>query len=528
MIINNNLLLNAPIRQITARVEHFSGNTLAANYSYTDNLKSITVERIGEKNKFFGFGVCQKINIKLIDKERALTISAGDTLKIYFANNGVELNALTTYKVTEVNRDENTNEISITAYDFIKKADGITIAEVETGESYTVAELAESVAAAIGLTVEFININDNSTNTFFADGANFDGAENLREVLNDIAEATQTIYYAAADKLVFKRLDIEGEPVLTIGKQDYITLNSKTNRRLTTIISATELGDNVSANTGSIGSTQIISDNALWELRDDIAELVNNALAAVANLTINQFNCNWRGNYLLEIGDKIALINKEDKQVISYMVNDTLTYSGAFRQVTSWEYEETETETDSTPTNLGEALKQTYAKVDKANKQVDILTSEVSANSSAISALQINTDSINASVMRIQEETSSAIESAIEEVAQLTNKVNAQMTAEEVKIEIQTELANGANKVITTTGYTLDENGLKVSKSNSEMSTEITNDGMAVSNNNSVVLKADNAGVNAKNLRATTYLIIGENSRLEDYGDRTACFWVGG
>jgi hypothetical protein len=43
------------------------------------------------------------------------------------------------------------------------------------------------------------------------------------------------------------------------------------------------------------------------------------------------------------------------------------------------------------------------------------------------------------------------------------------------------------------------------------------------------LLTANKEGVVAKDLHATTYLIIGKNSRFEDFGsDRTACFWIGG
>ena len=44
------------------------------------------------------------------------------------------------------------------------------------------------------------------------------------------------------------------------------------------------------------------------------------------------------------------------------------------------------------------------------------------------------------------------------------------------------------------------------------------------------VLTANNSGVDAKNLHATTYLFIGVNSRFEDYDNntRTGCFWIGG
>ena len=51
---------------------------------------------------------------------------------------------------------------------------------------------------------------------------------------------------------------------------------------------------------------------------------------------------------------------------------------------------------------------------------------------------------------------------------------------------------------------------------------------MTVYRDSTPVLTANNSGVDAVNLHATTYLIVGNNSRFEDYGeDRTGCFWIG-
>ncbi|MBE6782978.1 MAG: hypothetical protein E7536_03085 [Ruminococcaceae bacterium] len=62
-----------------------------------------------------------------------------------------------------------------------------------------------------------------------------------------------------------------------------------------------------------------------------------------------------------------------------------------------------------------------------------------------------------------------------------------------------------------------------------EIKTQITEDGMTVYKNDEEVLVANNEGVKAEDLHATTYLIIGTNSRFEDYGNgRTGCFWIGG
>ena len=283
------------------------------------------------------------------------------------------------------------------------------------------------------------------------------------------------------------------------------------------------------ATTGESGTTQYVRDNPFWDLREDIDAIVENALARVAGLTINQFACEWRGNFLLEIGDQIALTTKDGGTVYSYVLNDVVNYDGTLSEETQWSYTESEGETASNPSTLGEALKQTYARVDKANKQIELLASDSNANTKSISLLQLETSGINASVQKIEEGTSAALDNLSGDVASLTSKVAAQMTPEDVRLTISKELENGAEKVVTATGFTFDESGLTVSKTGSEMTTTITEDGMMVYRDNTAVLTANNVGVDAVNLHATTYLIIGENSRFEDYDNgRTGCFWIGG
>lgn len=529
-------VLNSPVRSIKAKVELFNGSTLVDTYSYTDELQEITIERVGEESKFFGFGVCQKVNIKLRDTNREKEITTANLFKIYFSDNTEYISNYPLFVVTEVNRDENTNQLSITAYDYyLKEAEKYSMADIQL-TSYSIGDIAIEIAITLGLNTVVYPTDIEAFNIFYENGANFEGAETLKEVLNDIAEATQTIYYVSKNlELVFKRLDKDGAAALTITKQDYITLESKTNRRLSTIVSTNELGDAVSASLDETGSTQFIRDNAFLELREDIAELVNNMLAAVGGFTINQFSCSWRGNYLLEIGDKIEIITKDNSSIFSYVLNDCLTYNGSLSEQTSWNYTDNEAETASNPTTIGDALKETFAKVDKVNKQIDIVASESSATSEAVSALKINTESISASVSELQV-IKTELDDTQEEIATLKKSVEAQITSEDLTIAIKEELSNG---VSTEKGFEFSNDGLMIAEKDadgnriSETSTLINENGMQVFNNiDEAVLTANNTGVNAVNLHATTYLIIGNNSRFEDYekdGEaRTACFWIGG
>ena len=304
-------------------------------------------------------------------------------------------------------------------------------------------------------------------------------------------------------------------------------MDSGANRRLAIITHTTELGDNVSAETGNSGTTQYIRDNPLYNLREDIAALLETAIANVGGLTINQFNCKWRGNFLLEIGDKISLMTKDNKQVYSYLLDDVITYDGSFTQESKWSYTENKEETASNPATLGEALKQTFAKVDKVNKQIDIVAAQGEENSHSIAALQLNTDSIFTSVSKMEESTNAALNGVNGEISTLTNKIEAAMTADAVKLSIQEELANGVDKVYTSTGFSFDSEGLRVSKTGSEMESLLDEDGLTVYRDNTEVLTADNTGVNGINMTVRQYLIVG-GSRFEAYGGgRTGCFWIG-
>lgn len=727
-----NSAISASVRRIKAKVELYNGSTLVATYTQADKVISFDIQRVGEDGKFFGFGICHRLNVHLIDIHREINISTANTIKISLGaelpDGTTEYKIYPTFQVSEVHRDENTNELSVTAYDAIYKASEHTVSELVLTKPYTIKQFVEACASTFGVSAT------GHTNFIlsYPNGANFDGTETLREALDDVAEATQTIYFLDANnKICFKQLDKSGNAVISIDKSKYMTLKSGVGHRLQTICMCTELGDNVSESTTLVGSTQYVRDNAFWELRDDIAALVHNAITTIGDISIDVFDCTWRGNPALEVGDKISLTTKDNKALIAYLLNDTIKYDGSLSEKTQWKYDANSTETESNPTSLGDAIKQTYARVDKQEKQITLLASEMNSqtqaikktvkqvdveyylststtsatggswsttaptwqegkymwsrqkvtytdgtsitrnatciagakgadgkngkdgqdgapgadgapgkdgnpgkdgtngkdgtdgvdgkngtngrgitsvtteyyistsqtelaggswsasqpaweegkyiwtrskivynnptgteyttavcdaawaeinaiqgqqktNTTDISQLKVEKNNISASVATIVEKQSD-IDSTIVDMQKgigeqnqsnaaqfetLTNKVNATMTSEQVQLAISTEVAKGASKVTTSTGFKFDDSGLTISKTNSEMSTKIDEDGMSIYKGSEEVLTADNTGVDAKNLHATTYLIIGTNSRFEDYGSRTGCFWI--
>ena len=156
-------------------------------------------------------------------------------------------------------------------------------------------------------------------------------------------------------------------------------------------------------------------------------------------------------------------------------------------------------------------------------------TSFIEETRKSFSDIVITQNGISGTVTRIQQNVKDGFDNTNGQIADITNLVNAKLDADGFEVNVGKIIdTHGVNKVDTGKGFRFDENGLSISQKGSEMSTLIDNDGMKVSKSGQVVLTADNKGVDAVNLHASTYLIIGNNSRFEDYGaDRTGCFWIG-
>ena len=538
-----NININSSATKVQAKVDLYLGSTLVKTCTCSDSLQEFSIDRVGEEGKFFGFGICQRLHVELIDLWRQLEVTTANTIEVGYIVEGIEVYPYPTFYVTEVNRDEKTNSISVTSYDLINEGTNHEVSELgELGEIQELSprELATLCGTRLGVAgVRIIGVGDAETcfDITYSEGTNFSGKETYRDVLNRVAEVTQTIYYIDNENyLVFRRLAAGVD--LKIEKAQYFELTSGANRRLTKLVHTTELGNNLETALEQTGTTQYIRDNPFWNKRDDVQTLLDEALAAVGGLTINQFSCDWFGNCLLEIGDRFELVTEDGGSVFSYVLNDSVTYDGTYNQITQWAYKEDEGQTAATPTSLGEIIKQTVARVDHSTQTITLLTQTTEANESRISSLELNTTSINLTVEENKKAVDEALGSVNDKIVDLSNKASLAVTAEDVTIAIDTKLQDGINEVTTTTGFTFNDEGLMVENTNSEMRTQITEDGMSVYRRDSEVLTANSAGVKAKDLHAMTYLHIGTYTRFEDYIDdtrispsaqpRTGCFWVGG
>lgn len=494
-------------RSIKAKVEHYSGSTLLGTYSYNDALQNIHVDRTAASGKFFGFGVAQQLTLKLTDNERQKTVNQGDKFKIYFkANDSDYLRVCPTFTVDDVKRDEKTNGLTIIALDPINELSKHTFSElgISEGES-TVEAILIACTGVLGLSSYSMDWGSVDSINDIAFPLNYNGTESLQEIMEDCAEVIHGVYFCdisvLGDCLKLKTLSPSDRTAITISKNQYFELTTQPEQVLTGIAHITELGDNIQAGEGTV---QVIKDNGLLTAYDDIASVLDISLQQVSGLSIVPYNCSWRGNFIIQLGDRIAIEDKTGNTVKTYLLNDSFEYDGGFKQTCSWTYQQELVES-AAPTTLGERLNQTSAKVDKVNNEIRLVVEETN----------------------ITNETLSEMGNSIQELSsQFTQR------ADELEIAIERVESSGATSVTTSTNFTFNEDGLHISstgKTDAELETVITEDGMAVKKEGNPVLVANNEGVMAIDLRATTYLIIGNNSRLQDYGsNRTACYWIGG
>lgn len=462
-MLDNNIVKNyltSPVRDIDARVELYEGSTLLKSFSSRDKLIEFTVERIGEENKFFGFGIAQKINVKLIDINRELTISPDYSIKVVYAVQGEEVSPYPTFYISETNRDEKTNQLSITGYDLLKASSEKTVGDLTLTAPYTTTTFMSAACAVLGCQYwVIVNLSHTETafTTSFTDGANFEGHESLREALNDIAEITQSVYYIDPNnRLTFKRLSKTANPKLIINKNAYIELTSGSTHTLSQINKTTELGNNINSTTSGTGNIQYIRDNAFYELLPDstVGSLLNAGIEKIGGLEITQFDCEWRGNYLLEPGDKLQIEAKNGTYITTFLLDDVIEYKGYLTEKTKWDYNPEEGE-HSNPSTLGDILNQTVAKVDKVNKEITLVVKDTEDMREEVNQIKVSTEGIELSVKALEEEVENFAEITINEdaiVSKVEQRVNASVDAKDEAMAetLRSEITQTANSITST------------------------------------------------------------------------------
>lgn len=409
-----------------------------------------------------------------------------------------------------------TNCVKITAYDRVSLLDKDLTKWLESleGWPYSAAELGQMACEACGVTLISDGIPEVSVQAFSGQGITG------RQILQWIAEITGCFCRANTEGALEFGWYAPKEILLTPdGEQFYylggLTLSEyqvaqieKVQIRLTEQdVGAVYPVDLQEGNTYVISGNYLLTGLSTEELQN-LARAVFERLQGVSytpcKLTVPSGLCN--------AGDIISVQDRQGKTHCVYVMSrtqtgqlDTLECTGSPRRDSS--------------TVVNEAKYASLSgKVLELQMGVEGLMIENREATGRIASLEMNVEGMTATASS-QMEAAESLQESISTVKQ---------SVEGISLSVERIVDDGVSRVQTGTGYTFDEQGLKISKSGEEMENRLDNTGMYVVRNGQVILQANNQGVEAADITVRNYLVVGQNSRLEDYGGRTGCFWIGG
>lgn len=400
-----------------------------------------------------------------------------------------------TYIIKEASKDEESQTISLECYDLMLRSMIPYDLGLDYTQGITVKDFLDAICDRLGWAKGYTTFHNCDV---LIDEEKYDLSDTFRDALDDIAEvaggmigfvddALTVIYPTSSGEVI----DEESLKSLTIGKK-YGPINS-------VVLSRAPQEDNIyrqdADSIAANGMTEIrIENNQIIDThREDFMDGICNALFG---LSFELYELESFGIGYLNFGEFFAIKTADGVEHKALMLCDDLQITQGVTETSKLEEPEVTNTDYSAASETDKTLKKTILRVDKQDNKINALVSRTDA-----------------------------LEGGLSEV---TKKAELIISPEAVDIKISTAI-DGIDSVKTSTGYTFDEKGLNIHKDGEEMHNTLDNTGMYVRRNDTDILVANNDGVNAINLTARKYLIVGNSARFEDYpNNRTACFYIGG
>lgn len=272
-----------------------------------------------------------------------------------------------------------------------------------------------------------------------------------------------------------------------------------------------------------------IYDNPLtntFELR----ELAQQQASKLFGLSYAQVNVETLGHPWLQGLEKVDVVNMEGNHNITYPFNKTLKYNGHIRSIID---SMGETEVESTlayESGILKNIRNASIKVDKQNQTIEQYTSK-------IISIEIKD---NNDYQEILDKFDNYAPKS--DIVTLEKSVTQLQTDTYTKTEINTKLTDGSVTKVTTTSGTFDENGMTYEKTNAKTKTTINEVGVNVQDSTGSTSKSllfagyvddkneefkkyrNQTIVGSDNIVVREFLVVGDNSRIQDYEDGGGIF----
>lgn len=531
-------------------------------------------QQVNDGQELYLGSVCSNMaEIQIITKDDRPLISAGDELKIYSVeDNGMRypLGLFTCEKPTSNGR----RRLKVTAYDRVSWLDKDLTGWLAglSGWPYSLYQMAQMVCAECGLTLTTADIPNGShlVRKFSAEGITG------RNIIRWVAQAAGRFCRAAADgEIEFAwyqpsavgigslqpphqintsyangTLTVEAPCVTSIytggglqlmsQRMDYtydngnLTITEKANPEVIPYYSGGLSHEDYSVDTiqkvqiqfsdSDVGTvwpnvpgernTYRITGNYLLtaETAEELIPVAKNIYEQMRHVSFTPCKVSIPATNRISAGDIVTITDTDGKTYLSYVMKKTRTGG---KDVIACTGSKSRTSTTAVNSKTFQALS---GKVLNLRTDVDGLKVENKDMTGKLASIDLNIDGIKSTVSATQNDVSD-LQTQMTEVTQ---------SASELTITVQGIVQNGVDKVTTKTGYTFNEDGLRISKSGEEMTNRLDNTGMYVERSGEVILQANNRGVVATDVTVRNYLIVGTHSRFEDYEGGTGCFYIGG
>ena len=426
--------------------------------------------------------------------------------------------------------------------DFEQSLNTIIAIDAETNEpkgTVTAIWLAKYCCAQVG--VEFGS--DTFTNDDFVINQNpFQAGESCRDVLKEISKLAYSWVRIGWDNkcyIDFNQYDTTDADVYNvITNNHYFSLETK--KEVFGPINSVVVGmsgingeSHIVKDAASIEQygehTLYIYDNPLtntFELR----ELAQQKANKLFGLSYTQVNVETLGHPWLQGLEKINVVDMEGNNNITYPFNKTLKYNGHIRSIID---SMGETEVESTlayESGILKNIRSASITVDKQNQTIESFTNRV---------IDIETKDNNDYQEILDKFDNYAPKS---DIVTIENSVKQLQTDTYTKTEINTKLTDGSVTKVHTVSGTFDENGMTYEKTNAKTKTTINEVGVNVQDATGSTSKSllfagyvDNKNeefekyrnqtiVGSDNIVVREFLVIGDNSRIQDYEDGGGIF----
>ena len=429
----------------------------------------------------------------------------GKRLLITLTVNGIEtgIKEFGTFIVKDAKYNDESGSITLETYDLmlLSMTEYTSVVEFPSESNpdatpITLGAYLKAICDFLGIelaTPEFVN------SAVVIDEEKYTKEYTFRDVLTEIAQAAGGTIAIKNDKLCVlypTETDIIIEPSnlksIQIGEM-YGPINS-------VVLSRTPQEDNIykrDETAETFREIKIENNQLMDSHREDFIEGIYNALYG---LTYYPHEVESYGIGVLEVCDLFTIETLDGKIYKAlHLSGETTINQGIMERTKGTEPAATETDYKAA-SQTDRTLNKTILRVDKQEQVIQALVTSTTNAKNELSG----------------------------QMEELTKSVEQKITPEAVQILIS-ETVKGIDSVTTSTGYEFNKDGLRIKKSGEEIENKVDHTGMYVNRNDDNILTANNEGVDAINLKARQFLIIGENSRIEDYeGNRTACFYIGG